>query len=164
MSVEQEGFSDKNKMETRMQEIAYKDRVTPSELKELAYLVWDIDLEQEDVGQYCGDYYLPTRDKPELVLHPNLPGEDSVDITILDGLGEGTGEIIRLANEEGELWWRVGVWDSYHSRFFGRGIVLENPEAEPLLSEKPLTDEECAKVAKILFDAYKRSELVPTSA
>ena len=160
MVTEQGQRLSKEQMEARMQEIASKNVVTPQELKELAYLVWDIDPEPGSEN-YCGDYVLPNKEKPEILLHPSLPEEDGVDITILDGLTEDSGEIIRLANNEGQLEWRIGVWDNYQSKFLGRVIWLENVSGKPLLSDFHLTNEDCAKVAQKLFDTYQRSKLVP---
>src|SRR3989338_4683782 len=115
MTQEQDAIPDLAQMEARIEELRKKDELSPTELKELVYLIWDKSgVEEDDYGSYGGTYLLPSGENPTIQMFVGEPADNDTDITILDGLmietSLSSGEVIRLKDVEEQLNWHDGFY------------------------------------------------------
>jgi len=148
-------------MRARIDELAGKDALSPEELKEFVYLIWDVAEDGVSAGYYAGgELSLPNRGQRTILIKPGEPEENWADVVLLDGLDDdlGSGELVCLDTVGGRLQWRMGIFWSYYSQFLDRTVLLDTINIdEPVLSRTPLSPEECSRVAKTVYKAHKQS-------
>ncbi len=161
MTQEQKIRLNPEEMQARIEELAEKDELTARELKEFVFLIHD--KTQADQGEeisYEERMFLPSSKDPKIIFSVSdrkyLRG---VYISLVEkdrDSGHLTGEMFLLQEVQSPEWY-VGVRDSAYFEFLGRRAPLD---IYPLginiaFARDPLTDQEHAKLVKLVYEAYK---------
>lgn len=146
------------KMRARLQELVAKDELTPEELKEFTYLLWDQDGGTE-FGTYSQEDMGFPEDKPLVEIYVGEPSDNSACVTLLDGVTDYSGEQFRLREIDGQMKWCAGIYESYYSKFLEREVLLDTSEGQRVFrSEESLSPQQCAKLAKTVYKIYQESQ------
>ena len=142
----------------RAKELAAKEELTAEELKDFVYAIWAVS-DTNGLDSKNGERFFPSSENRRFLLWASSPSNDNdyyADLTILDGVTPDSGEIFMLDKIRDELIWTTGIFDSFYSEFLGRREKLFFPGKDSLKSETPLNPQECARLAKTLWEAYPK--------
>ena len=142
----------------RAKELAAKEELTAEELKDFVYAIWAVS-DTNGLDSEHGDRFFPSGENRRFLLWKSSRSDndgDYVQVNILDGITPDSGEIFVLDEKKGELFWTTGIFDSFYSEFLGRREKLFFPGKDSLKSETPLNPQECARLAKTLWEAYPK--------
>ena len=153
-------------MQARIEELARKTQLSPDELIEFIYLVWDkISLDEGDKDiQHDGQMKLPSRENPIILLKVGNPDEMFSEIIFLDNLSKQpvneSGEIVSLVEDtELKTQWKVGLFDSTYSELLQRRVLLDDENIEGVINAvDPLTPKECSGFPGKIYEAYQASQ------
>lgn len=159
MNAEAKTTLSREQIEARAEELAEKEEITPEEFKEFVYHIWDLEPTEDGEDKFNGELVLPGPDNPQVTMIIGAPNENYAEVDFNDGLGEYTGEAIKLKVEDGKVNWHTGTLQSFYSEFLGKRVLSDAAyDNGPVLANEPLTPAELHKAATKIFDSYKQSK------